>query len=166
MKIYPQKINAQNFEPYGSVYDLKNGTEGCRVYKAQTFTDRMIEMAPFGESMVHLGMTEGSAAPCVIQSMEIHPSAEEAILCTEDSVILCVALWDGKDYPSGANIRAYELQQGQAVVLKQNVWHDACHGIGRNTRYCWFAQACPQGLGWVSPDDAPSLETFSLELKE
>lgn len=161
MKIYPQKINAQNFALYGKTYNLKDGTEGVSVYKTQTFTDRMIEMASFGEGKVHLGMTEGSPLPCVVKSMEIHPTTEEAILCIGDPIILCVAPWEGKEFPSSSSVEAFELRDGQIAVLGKNVWHDACHGIERPTRYCWFAKACPEGLGWVDVD-----EELRLEFKE
>jgi len=161
MKIYPQKINFQNFAPYGTVYDLKKDSDDVIVYRTQTFVDRMIEISPFGEEVIHLGMTEGLAAPCTIRTMEIHPNTEEVILCIEEPVILCVALWNGKAYPTETDIRAFELHQGQVAVLKKNVWHDACHGIGRKTYYCWFAKACSEGLGWVNVHGSPELETLA-----
>ena len=158
MTIVPVKISPQSFSPYGNVYHLKEGTDGVSVWAGQTFTDRMIELSPFGESRVHLGMTEGSPAPCAITSMEIHPEAEEAIVCIGDPILLCVAPWEGRPVPSAKHVVAFELTEGQVAVLQKNVWHDACHGIGKKAFYCWFAKACPEGLGWVHLDGILRLE--------
>ena len=149
MKIYPQPITSTNFAPFGRIFDLREGADHIYVYQTATFTDRMLELEPFGDSKVHLGMTLGSPTPCPVKAMEIHPTSEEAILCLQDPIVLCVAPWDGCPQPEAQNVQAFLLRCGQVAVMNRNVWHDACHGIANSTHYYWLARACPDGLGWV-----------------
>ena len=158
MKILPKRIDAECFKPFGDVYNLKDGTEGVSLFKSPTFTDRMIELPPFGSAKLHIGMTEGTATPCPIHSMEIHPTTEEVLLCTSDPVILCVAPFDGTNQPKADEIQAFEMHSGEVAVLRRDIWHDACHGIGKTASYCWLARACETGVGWVDVQGTALLE--------
>lgn len=140
MKIVAKRINATDFAPFGSYYNMYDAKEGVSHTSGDSFQDHMT-CKPLVDTNVHLGLTVGSKAPCQVVSMEKHSHTQEAILCMADPIIFCVAVSTGNEAPRAQEIHAFLMQPGDVAVIEREVWHDACHGLGHDAAYYWLAMA-------------------------
>lgn len=140
MKIIARRIDAAGFAPFGRCYNMYNARSGVSHTRGEAFEDHMT-LDALVDTRVHLGLTVGSAAPCALRSMEKHSHTQEAILCMAEPLILCVAESEGDAPPRAEDVRAFLLQPGDVAVIEREVWHDACHGLGRDVAYYWLAMA-------------------------
>ena len=51
--------------------------------------------------------------------------------------------------PKAENIVAVILHPGDMIVINRNVWHDACHGINKQSYYYYIATAGKQPAEWI-----------------
>ena len=140
MKVTARKINAKDFAPFGKYYNMYQSEQEIAHTKGDSFEDHMTRF-PVVDTCAHLGLTVGSAAPCVIVSMEKHSHTQEAILCMRDPILFCVAASNGDAAPRSEDIRAFLMEPGDLAIIEREVWHDACHGLGREAAYYWLALA-------------------------
>jgi len=154
MILKPIKIKNFDFSTYGIYYDMKNTMDGVCHSKTEVYEDHMTKK-PLIDTMGHLGLTIGSKAPYTISSMEKHDHTQEAIFCTGEPIVLCFAASRGDQPPMAADIRAVILELGDVAVLDRNIWHDACHGMGKSTGYYYLATAGAHPADWLEIADEP-----------
>lgn len=148
MKIQAVRAKDFDFSPYGTYYDL-TGREGRMLHTFTASYEDHMTAAPLMDTLPHLGYTIGASAPYTVREMEKHHHTQEAILCMEKPVILCVAL--AKDHqapPHAEDVRAILITPGEMVVMNRNVWHDACRGVGERAGYYWLAKAGDSPAIW------------------
>ena len=147
--VLAQPVTAENFSRYGKVYNLTGDADPKAIWTAGDGWHDGFTKTPLIDGRGHLGVTRGGGAPWHCSAMERHPQTEEAIFCLAQAVILAVAPASDAAAPHRDDIEAFVVMPGQVVVMKRNVWHDACRGVSGPTPYYWMA-VC--GLGespWV-----------------
>lgn len=154
MFIKPVPIKEFDFSQYGIYYDMLNAKMGVSHSKTEVYEDHMTK-TPLIDTMGHLGLTIGSKAPYTIRSMEKHNHTQEAIFCAGEPIILCFAASQGEEPPKASDVRAVILEPGDAVVMDRNIWHDACHGLGKSTPYYYLATAGLHPADWLEIADEP-----------
>ncbi len=128
--IEPIRITAGNFAAYGRYYNLR-GEDGVRLADGQTFVSReRISGEP-----LKIGATAVAGGPFVSSKMERHVLSEELLICGDGEMILTVADSDPEEAPRSRDVRAFIMRPGDAVVLGRGIWHDANHGLHRDTTY-------------------------------
>ncbi len=157
MQIVATRVTRVNFFAFGRYVRLAEGeAEGLLCSRGDGWSD-VCTQDPLIGAPAQLGLTVGSAMPCVTWTMERHPAAEEAFLCMTSPIVLPVALASQTEYPRARDVAAYVLEPGDVVVLKPGVWHDACHGVNEPAPYFWLAagssSASPEP--WASITDGP-----------
>ena len=128
--IEPIRITAGNFAAYGRYYNLR-GEDGARLADGRTFVSRQ---RISGEPL-KIGATAVAGGPFVSSKMERHTLSEELLICGDDEMVLTVADSDPEGAPRSPDVRAFIMRQGDAVVLGRGIWHDANHGLHRDTTY-------------------------------
>ncbi|MCW5710659.1 ureidoglycolate lyase [Shinella sp.] len=100
-------------------------------------------------------MTYSTPAPCFVKSMERHFHTKEALFACGSPIVLAVA--DTKsEAPEAKDVKAIVLREGDLVILKEGIWHDACHGLGVPTCYYWYAECDPAITDpWVAISGGP-----------
>lgn len=154
MILKPVSIKDFDFSKYGVYYDMKHDKTGVSHSKTDVYEDHMTK-CPLIDTMGHLGLTLGSSAPYTIKSMEKHQHTQEAIFCTGEPIILCFAASYGEQQPRAVDVRAVILEPGDVVVMDRNIWHDACHGIGKKTYYYYLATSGEKPAEWYEISDGP-----------
>ncbi len=149
MKIVAEHITSENFHPYGTCIDLYQNQALVKHFSTDSFADHMT-IAPLIDTPGHLGLTVGSPAPYSVGAMEKHAHTQEAIFCLAEPVILCVAASRGNEPPLAEDVRAFLIHPGQVAVMERNIWHDACHGLGKNAPYYYLATAGANPAQWVA----------------
>ena len=128
--IEPIRITAGNFAAYGRYYNLR-GEDGVRLADGQMFVSReRISGEP-----LKIGATAVAGGPFVSSKMERHVLSEELLICGDGEMILTVADSDPEEAPRSRDVRAFIMRPGDAVVLGRGIWHDANHGLRRDTTY-------------------------------
>lgn len=128
--IEPIRITAGNFAAYGRYYNLR-GEDGVRLADGQMFVSReRISGEP-----LKIGATAVAGGPFVSSKMERHILSEELLICGDGEMILTVADSDPEEAPRSRDVRAFIMRPGDAVVLGRGIWHDANHGLRRDTTY-------------------------------
>ena len=158
-------IREFDFTGYGTYYNMTGDRE--RVYRTlgEEFEDYMTR-TPLIDTPGHLGYTVGMGAPYVLKAMEKHDHTQEALFCAADPVILCVAKAREDEPPLAEDVRALILNPGDVAVLDRNIWHDACHGIGKRTAYYYLASQGPAPALWVRVAGGRVLVQCSGRLKQ
>lgn len=128
--IEPIRITAGNFAAYGRYYNLR-GEDGARLADGRTFVSR----ERIGGEPLKIGATAVAGGPFVSLKMERHTLSEELLICGDDEMILTVADSDPEGAPQSRDVRAFIMRPGDAVVLGRGIWHDANHGLHRDTTY-------------------------------
>lgn len=128
--IEPIRITAGNFAAYGRYYNLR-GEDGARLADGRTFVSRQ---RISGEPL-KIGATAVAGGPFVSSKMERHTLSEELLICGDDEMVLTVADSDPEGAPRSPDVRAFIMRPGDAVVLGRGIWHDANHGLHRDTTY-------------------------------
>ena len=128
--IEPIRITAGNFAAYGRYYNLR-GEAGARLADGRTFVSRQ---RISGEPL-KIGATAVAGGPFVSSKMERHTLSEELLICGDDEMVLTVADSDPEGAPRSRDVRAFIMRPGDAVVLGRGIWHDANHGLHRDTTY-------------------------------
>ena len=128
--IEPIRITAGNFAAYGRYYNLR-GEDGARLADGRTFVSRQ---RISGEPL-KIGATAVAGGPFVSSKMERHTLSEELLICGDDEMVLTVADSDPEGAPRSRDVRAFIMRPGDAVVLGRGIWHDANHGLHRDTTY-------------------------------
>jgi ureidoglycolate lyase len=156
-------VRAEDFAPFGRVHAMAPAVQ------PEDPAARLVVSSGDGWSDVHtanplidsngsLGLTLGSAAPFSTLRMERHLSTEEALFTAGSPVVLAVAAPTDAAHPRAADVRAFVVSPGTAVVLHKGTWHDACHGVARETYYYWMATCGgDSGSTWTEVEDGPVL---------
>lgn len=118
--IEPVAITAENFAAFGRYYNLREG-EGMG--------------EPISKEPLKIGATAVLSGPFASVKMERHVLSEELLICGDDDMVLTVADSDPEGAPRSDDVRAFIMKPGAAVVLGQGIWHDANHGLHRDTTY-------------------------------
>ena len=161
MKIIAKRINAADFAPFGTYYNMYDAKEGISHTSGASFEDHMTRR-PIIDTSAHLGLTVGSQAPCKVISMEKHSHTQEAILCMAEPIIFCVATSRDDAAPQAEDLRAFLMQPGDVAIIEREVWHDACHGLGHSTAYYWIALAGKTPAVWQQVEGEAEL-TWDVE---
>ena len=127
-------ITKENFAPYGRYYNLYEAskTEG------ENFTFYM-EPKPFISEPVHLGITKVKAGDFDSISMERHILTEESLFCGDADMVLTVANSDPEGELQAEDVAAFIMKPGDVAVLGLGIWHDANHGVDKDTYYYFLA---------------------------
>ena len=110
---------------------------------------------PLISSNGSLGLTRAQAAPFSTRQMERHVLTEEALFTADAPLVLAVAAPGSAGAPNAADIRAFLINPGTAVVLHKGTWHDACRGAHGETHYYWMATCGLEGSTWTDVDGGP-----------
>lgn len=147
MEIKAVSIKDIDFSPYGVYYNMREEGEGVAFFKTEVFEDHMTKI-PLIDTLAHLGYTIGAAAPYTPMFMEKHDHTQEAMFCAAESIVLCFAVARGDLPPQAEDVQAVLIHEGDVIVINRNVWHDACHGLGKSTGYYYLATAGKSPAVW------------------
>lgn len=166
MEVTAEVLREAAFEPFGRLFRLggrasADEPQGCIVRSEGPGWSDAYTAAPLLSTNGSLGMTRGGPSPFVTWQMERHLHTEEALFCAADPIVLAVAAPSDADHPSADSIRAFIIEPGMVVVLHKGTWHDACHGLDKETCYYWMA-TCRTGASsttaaspWVEVKGGP-----------
>lgn len=157
MKIKVQEMDTVSFKPYGRYIPMVSDETYIMHSKGDNFEDHMTK-EPLIDTLGHLGYTIGSSIPCTVRSMEKHFHTEEALFCAAESIVLVVAEARGALPPQAEDIRAFVLHPGDVAVLKRNIWHDACRGVGKKTGYYYLASRGAAPADWIAVNGEAHIE--------
>ena len=157
MIIHTEKIRDFDFRDYGIYFNMFRDRERVMHSSGVSFEDHMT-CRPLIDTPGHLGCTIGQSAPYALHSMEKHAHTMVAVFCAADPVILCVAKPCGDRPPRAADVHALLLGRGDVAVLKRDIWHDACHGVGRPAAYYYIASRGENPAEWVKVEGEAVVE--------
>lgn len=127
-------ITKDNFAPFGRYYNLyeerKTVTDDFEAYMLRDL--HVNEPMNFGITMVKAGDFESI-------SMERHFLTEEPQFCGDGDMVLTVADSNPETCPTQDSVRAFILRPGDMAVLAKGIWHDANHGVDKDTMYYFMA---------------------------
>lgn len=142
--------DAVSFAPYGRVIALGAGAvPGVVATEGDGWADVYSREVLVRENP-SLGMTTAPGMPFTSAVMERHQNVEEALLPAESPIVLAVADTDA-DAPRVEDVRGFVIAPGNAVVLSQGIWHDACRGVDRPTFYYWLSSCVDAGSSPWTP---------------
>lgn len=157
MRVLATPVRAEDFAPFGRVHAMAAAEPGAGlVVSAGDGWSDVYTAAPLIGSNGSLGMTVGAGTPFITSRMERHLHTEEALFTAGSPVVLAVAAPTQSSYPSAADVRAFVVKPGTAVVLHPGTWHDACHGVDGEASYYWMATVGGDGgPSWTDVDGGP-----------
>lgn len=158
MIIRAAAISEFEFAHYGIYYNMPKDGERVMHSRTASYEDHMTRL-PLIDTSAHLGYTVGQSAPYTLHSMEKHAHTMEAVFCAAAPIVLCVAVSRGSLPPQAEDVRAVILQPGDVAVLNRGIWHDACHGLGRQTAYYYLASRGEAPAEWVEVEGEVVVET-------
>lgn len=127
-------ITKENFAAFGRYYNLYEESKTV----GEDFTFYMVPR-PFINEPVHLGTTRVKAGDFDSVSMERHVLTEEALFCGDAEMVLTLANSDPEGLPMAEDVAAFIMKPGDVAVLGLGIWHDANHGVDRDTTYYFLA---------------------------
>lgn len=148
MKIRAVEIKEFDFTEYGVYYNMPEDQQNVMHSMTDVYEDHMT-CFPLIDTLGHLGYTIGQSAPYIVKSMEKHDHTMEALFCAADPIIVCFAKSRDHLPPQAADVRAVILRKGDVLVLARNIWHDACHGLGKTAAYYYLASRGADPATWV-----------------
>ncbi len=132
--IRAERITKENFTPFGRYYNVfeerKTITEDFECY--------MLRELHVDEPM-NFGITKCKAGDFNSVSMERHFLTEEPQFCGDGDMVLTVANSDPEKAPMEEDVRAFIMKPGDLAVLHKGIWHDANHGVDKDTMYYFMA---------------------------
>ena len=128
-------ISKEGFAPYGRYYNLYE--EGDNV-ETEDFRFYMIPR-PLIDEPLNLGITCVKAGDFDSVSMERHVLTEEMLFCGDADMVLTVANSDPEGLPFEKDVGAFVMKPGDIAVLGLGTWHDANHGVDKDTMYYFLA---------------------------
>ena len=131
----PMELTTENFTPFGRFYNLRE-KPACNIGHIKTY---LTSQPPIAEPL-HLGMTSVKGGNFVSKEMERHVLGEEILICGDTDMILTVANSDSEKVPLAQDVKCFYMHPGDLVVLNKGTWHDANHGVTKDTLYYFFAQ--------------------------
>ena|SRR5690625_1131321 len=141
IEITAVELSEIDFSPYGEVVRLEAGGPDVVTSQGDGWSGVFSKNTVIGQAG-SLGYTLGTNLPTVTTTMEQHHHTKEALFPAAGPIALAVA--DTKaDAPHVDDIRAVIIRPGTLVVLHEGIWHDACHGLGQDTPYYWYAYCDP-----------------------
>lgn len=157
MIIHAVEIKEFDFTEYGFYYNMLDDHDHIIHSRTSLYEDHMTR-SPLIDTPGHLGYTIGQSAPYSLRSMEKHSHTMEALFCAADPVLLCFAKSRGNMPPQARDVRAVILRAGDAAVLNRGIWHDACHGLGRQSAYYYLASCGETPAVWVDVEGDVAVE--------
>lgn len=146
-----QVPNTLTFSPFGRVVTLNSGELPELVLTQGDGWSDAYTRDPLTRENPHLGMTSVPGAPFISTTMERHANVQEALLPASDAIVLAVAQDSGAAAPDIADVQAFLIPPGMAVVLDRGVWHDACRGAEGPTTYYWLSSCNDAGSSPWTP---------------
>lgn len=128
-------ITKEGFAPFGRYVNLLEIP--ARV--SEDFTAHSTPGELVDEPM-NLGITACKAAAQFDSiSMERHMLTEEPQFCGDGAMVLTVADSDPDTCPKEEDVRAFIMRPGDVAVVAKGIWHDANHGVDKDTYYYFLA---------------------------
>lgn len=148
------ELDQIDFSPFGQVVRLASGGQSV-VSSAGDGWSGVFTQVPMLEQAGSLGYTSGIAAPCITRTMERHHHTKEALFTNSGPVLLAVAA-TASAAPRSEDIHVVIIRHGDLVILNEGTWHDACHGLGEEMPYYWYASCDPSIIDpWVPIEGGP-----------
>lgn len=133
--IQANHLSKENFTPFGRYYKIIDGTPrtGTGNWEAWSTSEPLIN------DVANFGITEVAGLPYIVDSMESHKRTEEAIIPGNKAIVVALATtnMDSKG-ANPADIQAFIIKPGEAVVIKKGIWHDACRCADGNSCFYYF----------------------------
>lgn len=131
-------ITKENFAPFGRYYNLYEE----RATKTEDFESYMVRELHVDVPM-NFGITVCKGGDFTSYSMEVHTLTEEPQFCGDGDMVLTVANSDPLGNPNADDVRAFIMKPGDLAVLAKGTWHDANHGVDKDTMYYFTATNNP-----------------------
>ena len=128
-------ITKENFAAFGRYYNLYE--EAKTIGKNCTF---YMVPEPLINEPLNLGITTCKAGDFDSVSMERHVLTEEILFCGDADMVLTLANSDPEGIPLAEDVTAFIMKPGDVAVLALGIWHDANHGVDKDTQYYFLAQ--------------------------
>lgn len=128
-------ITKESFAPFGRYINLME-------IPARSSEDFIAHSTPeiLTDEPMNLGITICKAADQFDSvSMERHMLTEEPQFCGDGEMILTVANSAPDGYPLEDDVRAFIMRPGDVAIVGKGIWHDANHGVGKDTMYYFLA---------------------------
>lgn len=132
-------LTPEAFAPFGRVLNLMAGGDDGLVRTDGPGWQDCYTKTPLIGTNGSLGLTRSGGTPFDLRQMERHTNTEEALFCLDAPIVLAVAPAGDRQQPESADVRAFIIPKGVAVVLDAGTWHDACRGLDRPVAYYWMA---------------------------
>ncbi|MDR1710571.1 MAG: ureidoglycolate lyase [Propionibacteriaceae bacterium] len=143
-------LTSDAFAPFGTVFPLDGRNDAAvAVSQGDGYLDART-LAPLIDSPGSLGYTTGPVLPAQITQMERHFDTQEGAFGAGKPFVLAVAAPSAQP-PAPADVAAFTVPVGWAVVLERGVWHAACLGVDGPTPYYWFAYCANSGVSEWEP---------------
>ena len=139
MQLPALKLTPAAFAPFGQILDLVAGGGDALVRTDGPGWQDCYTRAPLIGTNGSLGLTRSGGMPFDLHQMERHPNTQEALFCLDAPIVLAVAPAGAQPQPEIADIRAFVIPKGVAVVLEAGTWHDGCRGLDGPVAYYWMA---------------------------
>lgn len=139
MRIKAVPVSEFDFSKYGQYYNMNEGSDNIWISQGDGWKDARTNRSLIS-SLGSLGITEGSSLPCQVNKMERHLHTQEALFCLSDPIVVAIANCGDSPQPAATEIEAVIIHPGEVIVLNKGIWHDACHGIHKSSRYYWLAE--------------------------
>jgi len=116
-----EELTEQGFAPYGWLIDAERTTPKMKE-DIFTFWDGLAELDIQGKTT--LGLLEVVARSPEFSKLERHVKTEEAFVALDGSVVVLVSPpTPEKDLPDPTKVKAFRLEAGKGVHLRQGTWH-------------------------------------------
>ncbi len=142
LKLTP--LTRENFEEYGTIVS-REGFKPKADTEVMTFYGGLAKFE--FEGIFSFGLLEVVDRERVLNELERHTNSEELLFAIDEDVIITVAKPDNtKDAPILESLKAFKIEKGKGVVMKEGCWHWAPYPLAKKAN-------CLVGFRFDTPND-------------
>ncbi len=120
MEIKAKKVTAEGFKKYGQVVELQPGAEAAVSEKDFEYWKQQAVFRT--EGSCEIGVLKVKKHDMAFGQMEQHTETPEVLIGVDGGFVVPVGSVS-EDVPAVGDIEAFEVGQGQAIVMDKSCWH-------------------------------------------
>lgn len=105
-----------------------------------------------------IGLVRSEKLPVSVASMERHFTTEEAMIATNEAIVVAVApdtSSGAEDVPHIEDVLCILLKAGDVFVINKGVWHSACYGLNESALYYFLYEDYDEEIIWTKIKEEP-----------